>query len=156
MSPRLRLRPLRLSSLATYLAAWCCLLQGWASADDIDFYRDLYPVLKSNCIACHNKTTTKAALNMESPDAMRKGGESGAGVVPGKGAESLIFQAAAHVGEVEMPPKGNKTGALNLTPEQLALLKTWIDQGARNSVKQAREVNWRPLPPGVHPIYSVV
>ncbi|MDB5352902.1 MAG: domain, G-beta repeat [Planctomycetota bacterium] len=122
---------------------------------EIDFYRDVYPILKSNCIACHNKTTTKAALNMETPEAMRKGGDSGEGVIPGNGAESLIFQAAAHIGNVEMPPRGNKSGASKLKPDELALLRAWIDQGAKSSVKQTRQVVWQPLPPGVHPIYSV-
>ncbi len=153
MSAPPRQRVLRRSAAA--LAAGWCLLASRANAGDIDFYRDVYPILKTNCIACHNKTTTKAALNMETPEAMRKGGDSGEGVIPGKGAESLIFEAAAHSGDVEMPPKGNKSGAHNLTPSELALLKTWIDQGARSSVKQARQVVWQPLPPGVHPIYSV-
>ena len=146
---------IRRSAVAAILGAWWCLVSPAATGAEIDFYRDVYPILKSNCIACHNKTTTKAALNMETPEAMRKGGDSGEGVIPGNGAESLIFQAAAHTGDVEMPPKGNKSGAVNLTPDELALLKAWIDQGAKSSVKQARQVVWQPLPPGVHPIYSV-
>ena len=155
MNARLSRRSGRSPALVALPVLWCCLLQNPANAQDVDFYRDLYPILKSNCIACHNKTTTKGGLNMESPEAIRKGGESGEGVIARKSAESLVFQAAARVGDVEMPPKGNKTGALNLTPVQLALFKSWIDQGAKDSVKQAREVTWRRLPPGVHPIYAV-
>ncbi|WP_406696226.1 c-type cytochrome domain-containing protein [Singulisphaera sp. Ch08] len=155
MSAPVRQCALRRSSVAAILSAWWCLVNPLATGAEIDFYRDIYPVLKSNCIACHNKTTTKAALNMESPEAMRKGGDSGEGVIPGNGAESLIFQAAAHDGDIQMPPKGNKSGALNLTPNELALLKTWIDQGAKSSVMQARQVVWQPLPPGLNPIYSV-
>ena len=142
----------------SFIAALCaglCLGQPSADAGDIDFYQDIYPILKSNCIACHNKTTTKAALNMESPESMRKGGDSGEGIIPGNAAESLIYQAAAHTEDVEMPPKGNKSGALNFNTGELAMLKGWIDQGAKSSVKQARPVVWRPLPPGVNPIYSV-
>ena len=63
---------------------------------DLEFYRDVYPFLKGNCISCHNKTTTKADLNMETPELMKKGGESGPGLVPGKSAESLIVQASLH------------------------------------------------------------
>lgn len=155
MSVPLRQRCIRGSLLLAIVGVCCCLLSRLANGAEIDFYRDVYPVLKSNCIACHNKTTTKAALNMETPETMRKGGDSGEGVVPGHGAESLIFQAAAHTGDVKMPPRGNKSGAVNLTPNELALLKAWIDQGAKSSVKQARQVAWQPLPPGVHPIYSV-
>ncbi len=155
MSAPLRQRGIRGSLVLTILGVWYCLLGRLAHGAEIDFYRDVYPILKSNCIACHNKTTTKAALNLESPETMRKGGDSGEGMVPGNGAESLIFQAAAHTGEVKMPPRGNKSGAANLTPNELALLKAWIDQGAKSSVKQARQVAWQPLPPGVNPIYSV-
>lgn len=155
MSAPLRQRGVRWPFAAAVLAACWCVVNPSANAGEIDFYRDVYPVLKSNCIACHNKTTTKAALNMETPEAMRKGGDSGEGVIPGNGAESLIFEAAARTGDLEMPPKGNKSGASNLTPDELALLKTWIDQGARSSIRQARQVVWQPLPPGVNPIYTV-
>src|ERR1700722_11512953 len=131
MSAPLRQRAIHGSSVAI-LGVWCCLVRPLATGAEIDFYRDVYPVLKSNCIACHNKTTTKAALNLETPEAIRRGGDSGAGVIPGDAAESLIFQAAAHTGDVKMPPKGNKSGAVNLAPNELALLKTWIDQGAKS------------------------
>ncbi len=124
-------------------------------AADLDFYRDVYPFLKANCISCHNKTTTKADLDMETPEMMKKGGETGAGVVPGKSAESLIVQASLHTEDLEMPPKNNKSGAVNLTPAEIAILKAWIDQGAKSSVQQERQVAWQPLAPGVHPIYSV-
>jgi WD40 repeat protein len=121
----------------------------------LDFYRDVHPFLESNCIPCHNKTTTKAKLNLESPALLRKGGESGPGVLPGKGAESLVFQSAAHLGDSVMPPKDNKSGASKLRPEQLAVLRAWIDQGAKDSVKRSETVALRPLPGRVHPIHSV-
>lgn len=121
----------------------------------VDFPSEIHPVLKSNCIACHNKTTTKGGLNMETPELMLKGGESGPSIEPGKGATSLLLQSAAHMGDSDMPPKGNKVGAVNLTPEELGLLKLWIDQGAKAGKKQSREIAWKPLPPGLNPIYAV-
>ncbi len=143
-----------------WVAGVCCvafwgLFPPKVGSAEIDFYRDVYPVLKANCISCHNKTTHKASLNMETPELMKKGGDSGAGVIPGKGADSLVFKAAAQKGEIAMPPKGNKTGAVKLNSKQLALLKSWIDQGAKQSVQQARQVVWQALPPGVNPIYAV-
>lgn len=124
-------------------------------ADPIDYDRDIRPFLKDNCIACHNKTTTKGGLNMETPELMAKGGESDVGIVPGKGAESIMFQAAAHTWDSEMPPKGNKVGAVNLTTQQLAMFKEWIDQGAKASPKKIQVIAWEPLPAGLHPIYAV-
>ncbi len=135
---------------------WLILLPLVAQSAELDFYRDIYPVLKANCISCHNKTTTKGDLNMESPELMKKGGESGPGIVAGKSAESLIVQAAAHLErDMIMPPPNNKSGAVDLTASEINLLKAWIDQGAKSSVQQARQVAWQPLPPGVNPIYTV-
>lgn len=124
-------------------------------AADLDFYQDVYPFLKANCISCHNKTTTKADLNMETPELMIKGGESGPSIVPGKSEESLIVAASRHTQDMEMPPPNNKSGAVNLTPEEIDTLRQWIDQGAKTSVQQERAVAWRPLTPSVDPIYSV-
>ncbi|MBE2285997.1 MAG: hypothetical protein IAE77_21250 [Prosthecobacter sp.] len=126
-----------------------------ANAAPIDYDTQVHPFLKDNCIACHNKTTTKGGLNMETPELMAKGGESDKGLVPGKGADSIIFQAAAHTWDSEMPPKGNKVGAVNLTTQQLAMLKDWIDQGARPSPKRDKVIAWEPLPAGVQPIYAL-
>jgi len=125
------------------------------ASENPDFYRDVFPFLKANCISCHNKTTTKAGLNMETPDLMKKGGDSGPGIVPGKSAESLIVEASVHSPDMEMPPPNNKSGAVKLTDAEIAVLKTWIDQGAKASVQQERQVTWKPLAPGVDPIYSI-
>jgi WD40 repeat protein len=121
----------------------------------VNFPSEVYPMLKANCIACHNKTTTKGGLNLETPDLMKKGGDSGSALEPGKGAESLLFQSAAHGGDTDMPPKGNKVGATNLTPEELGLMKLWIDQGAKPGEKISQAIAWKPLPPGLHPLYAV-
>jgi len=125
------------------------------ASENPDFYRDVFPFLKANCISCHNKTTTKAGLNMETPDLMKKGGDSGPGIVPGNSAGSLIVEASVHSPDMEMPPPNNKSGAVKLTDAEIAVLKTWIDQGAKASVQQERQVTWKPLAPGVDPIYSI-
>lgn len=124
-------------------------------AAELDFYRDVYPFLKTNCISCHNKTTTKAGLNMETPGLMKQGGDAGPALVPGKGAESLVVLASQHLQDMEMPPANNKSGAVNLTEEEISLLIQWIDQGAKDSVQQERQVVWQALAAGVHPIYAV-
>lgn len=124
-------------------------------AAELEFYKDVYPFLKANCISCHNKTTTKADLNMETPELMKQGGESGPALIVGKSAESLVVLASLHQQDMEMPPANNKSGAVDLTPAEIALLKQWIDQGAKATMQQERTVTWQPLSAGVHPIYSV-
>lgn len=126
-----------------------------SAAAELDYYRDVYPFLKANCISCHNKTTTKADLNMETPELMIKGGESGPSIIPGNGAESLIVTASLHTKDMEMPPPNNKSGAVNLIPEQIATLKAWIDQGAKSSVMVERAVVLQAFSASIDPIYSV-
>ncbi|MCF7787677.1 MAG: hypothetical protein K9N47_16220 [Prosthecobacter sp.] len=135
------------------IALWCTATSVLAA--DLDYYRDVYPFLKANCISCHNKTTTKADLNMETPELMIKGGESGPSIIPGKGAESLIVTASLHTKDMEMPPPNNKSGAVNLIPEQIATLKQWIDQGAKGSVMVERAVVMQAFSASIDPIYSV-
>src|SRR5215212_6828093 len=70
----------------------------------VDFEKEVLPILSTSCLACHNKTKAKAELVLETPASIRKGGENGPAVVPGKSAESLILKAAAHQIEALMPP----------------------------------------------------
>ncbi|MBL9113400.1 MAG: hypothetical protein JNJ83_00220 [Verrucomicrobiaceae bacterium] len=125
------------------------------AAEDLDFYRDIYPFLKANCIACHNKTTTKAGLDMESPETMKKGGDSGPSLIPGKGAESLVVLASEHKEDMEMPPTNNKAGAVKLTPKEIELFIKWIDQGAKSSVQEVHKVVLQSISAGLDPIYCV-
>jgi WD40 repeat protein len=124
-------------------------------AATVDFARAVMPVLKDNCIPCHNKTTTKGGLNMETVEAMIAGGDSGAGLIAGEGGDSLIYQAAAGDWDSEMPPKNNKVSAVPLTSGQLALLKQWIDEGAHHSGMAETVIDWRPLPAGFAPVLAV-
>jgi WD40 repeat protein len=122
----------------------------------VDFEKEILPALKNNCLACHNTTKAKGGLNLETPQLMLKGGDTGPAVAPGRSAESLVFKAAAHLDpELTMPPKDNKANASDLTPEQLALLKLWIDQGAKGEVRAATPVNWLEKPPSLDPIFAV-
>lgn len=121
----------------------------------IDFESEILPILKANCLACHNQTTTKADLILETPQTIRKGGESGPAVIPGKPKESLLLQMASHQKRPLMPPKDNKAAAADLRPEELGLIKLWIEQGAKGSVRANIPVQWRPLPKTIHPIYAV-
>jgi len=121
----------------------------------VDFEKEILPILKNNCLACHNKTTTKAELNLETPQDMIKGGESGKAVVPKRSGESLLLKVAAHQAKPTMPPKNNKVEATDLTPDELGLIKLWIDQGAQGEVRGPGTIAWQPLPEGLNPIYAV-
>lgn len=123
----------------------------------VDFAKEIFPMLKANCIACHNASKAKGKLNLESPQAILKGGSEGPAVVPGNAADSLMLILAAHQDDPVMPPDDNKSNAVPLTPEELALLKLWIDQGAKGEAAafvEAPEV-WYPVKGAQQPIYNL-
>src|SRR5439155_26620538 len=124
-------------------------------AEPVDFEKEILPVLKNNCLACHNQTKAKADLVLETPKTILKGGESGPAIVPGKSSDSLLLKAASHQQKPTMPPKDNKVNATDLTPDQLGLIKLWIDQGAKGEVRASAPLEWRSLPQDVNPIYAV-
>ncbi len=121
----------------------------------VDFEKEVLPLLAKNCLACHNAKKAENALNLETPQTILQGGDSGPAVVAGKSGESLLLKAASHLEEPFMPPADNSAGAVNFTSDQLGLIKLWIDQGATGEVSAARPIQWQPLPPGMNPIYAV-
>src|SRR5436190_8095796 len=91
----------------------------------IDFAKEIKPILESSCIKCHGRGRTKGDLSIVSRDTLLKGGESGPALVPGKSAESRVIELVAGLDpDSVMPRKGKR-----LTPEQIGLLRAWIDQG---------------------------
>ena len=121
----------------------------------VDFALEILPILRKNCLACHNARDTEGDLNLETPATIAKGGESGAVVVPGKAGESLLMRHVRQIEKPFMPPRRNKVSAKKLTPRQLGLVELWIDEGAKGEVAQvARELKWRPIPFALAPIYA--
>jgi len=94
-------------------------------------------------------------VNLETPQTIAKGGDTGKLVEPKKAESSSLFRVAAHMSKPIMPPAGNKAGARNCTPEELALIKQWIDEGATGEVRGSGPIVWQPLPEGLNPIYAV-
>ncbi|HTD66770.1 MAG TPA: c-type cytochrome domain-containing protein [Candidatus Limnocylindria bacterium] len=122
----------------------------------VDFEREVLPILKNNCIACHNQTKPKGGLVMETPQTILKGGDAGPAIVPKKPAESLLLKVAAHQDpELIMPPPDNKVAAVALKPGELGLLQLWIEQGAKGEVRASVPVVWQPMPAGLNAIYAV-
>jgi WD40 repeat protein len=90
---------------------------------------------------------------MGSFEALLKGGKHGRPIVAGKSAESLLVKLAGKTQRPHMPPKNEDP----LTPEELALIKLWIDQGAKPPTGQRvkPKVVLTALPAPVHPVRAV-
>ncbi|MBI1916217.1 MAG: DUF1549 domain-containing protein [Planctomycetes bacterium] len=85
------------------------------------------PVLVEHCYKCHSAQakSPKGGLLLDSRDSLRKGGDTGPAVVPGKPGESLLIKAVRYTDELlRMPPKGKLSAAV------VADLEHWVAIGA--------------------------
>lgn len=123
----------------------------------VSFEKEILPILQRNCLACHSASEKQGALNLESPDAIRKGGDTGPAVVPGKGLESLLIRLASGREEPSMPPADNDVEANRLTSEELGLIQLWIDQGAggSGSVNTMSPKRWGRVPRSIEPVQAI-
>ena len=122
----------------------------------VSFAKEIQPILAKKCLACHNTTKHESQLVLETAAGILKGGESGPAVIAKNSAKSLLLLSASHQEEPIMPPADNDVGAAPLTPEELGLVKLWIDQGAiADAAVSSGPVQWQSLPVNINPIYSV-
>lgn len=94
----------------------------------IDFDRDIRPVLEDNCLRCHGAQKPKSHFRLDYREGALAGGDDNTNdIVPGDSTNSLLIAyVARQVPDMEMPPPGR---GKQLTPEQISLLRMWIDQG---------------------------
>jgi len=93
----------------------------------IDFARDVQPLLRANCYGCHGPSLQSGGFRLDRRrDSMpNRVGANGARIVPGNSAASRIYaRVSGNQLGLQMPP----TGALS--PQDIGIIKAWIDQGA--------------------------
>ncbi len=96
------------------------------SPRQIDFVRDIQPILSERCYSCHGELKQESELRWDTKSSAFKGGASGKVIIPGKSSESRMIHLVAGLEKnLVMPKKGER-----LTAEQIGLLRAWIDQGA--------------------------
>jgi len=115
--------------------------------------KEIEPILVNKCAVCHSDNIKEGKLDLGSYEALMKGGKHGAAVVPGRSADSLLVKLAGRTEKRFMPPKGEEP----LTPEELALIKLWIDQGAKAPTsKRERPKTIVTAPPAnIHPVLGI-
>ncbi|MGH7940970.1 MAG: c-type cytochrome domain-containing protein [Limisphaerales bacterium] len=101
---------------------------------DVTFDADIKPIFQASCVKCHDSKSEKkpkAGLTLDTRAGVMKGSRHGAVVTVGDSAHSKLVLAVAHIGDDSdhYMPKGKR--ARMLTPEQIGLIRAWIDQGAK-------------------------
>lgn len=150
------LRTLVLLSAAatTSFAAEAIAISDLKRATPVNFAAEIIPLFQKSCLACHNAGDAKGDLVLETPATIIKGGETGPAVIPGKSAESILLKSASHQSKPVMPPRNNKADAKPLTPDELGLIKLWIDQGATGTVAVLPPLRWQNLAESFNPILA--
>lgn len=99
----------------------------------VDYTKDVQPLLAQNCYSCHGAQVQQSGLRLDLRQNALRGGDYGPVIVAGRSGESkLIRRLVDGDGGMQMPPSGA------LLPEEIGILRAWIDQGAefRNDVAE--------------------
>jgi hypothetical protein len=134
-----------LTSFAVSLAS-----NAFAAESDIDFDRDIRPILSDNCFACHgpDEAHREGGFRLDRKDsAFGKADSDETVIVPGKPEQSvLIARITSEDDDLKMPPADSTK---SLTPEQIELLKKWVAEGA------TWQEHWAFIPPVKHELPKV-
>jgi hypothetical protein len=96
------------------------------ATNKVDFATDIKPILEGHCLKCHSGEKPKSHFRLTNRESALHGGEHGVDILPGQSARSpLIHYVSGLVEDMQMPPEGRGTP---LTPEEIGLLRAWIDQ----------------------------
>ena len=117
----------------------------WGQPAELDFNRDVRPILAENCFYCHGQDANKrqANLRLDQRDAAVEGGA----IVPGDLAASEAWQRilSDNPDELMPPPKSNR----RLSAEQKQILERWIRDGAKYAQHWAFVPPVKPAEPAV-------
>jgi hypothetical protein len=93
----------------------------------VDFRKDVQPLLEASCVKCHGRGKANGDWKIDTRETFLQPGESGPAVVVGNSAHSYFIHLVAGTDpDSAMPKKGSK-----LTPEQVGILRAWVDQGLK-------------------------
>ncbi len=122
--------------------------------EPVVFEKDIEPIFANKCMYCHSGNVVESKFDMSTFDKLIKGGKRGAAIQAGNANESLLYKLAGRKMTPVMPPVKEDQP---LTPKELALVKLWIDQGAKPPTSKVEKKTFTVSfpPPGVKPVRAV-
>jgi hypothetical protein len=98
----------------------------------LTFTKDIAPMLKASCANCHSGDKPKSGMSVTALATTMKNAKGHVEIVPGHSEKSrLVWYVADLVKRREMPPLNAREKNPALTPDQIGILRAWIDQGAK-------------------------
>jgi len=110
----------------------CLMALATTHAQTVDYTKQIAPLWDTYCIDCHSADDADGEFALDTFAALMKGGEEGVAIVAGKSSESMLVKflegRSGRGGKNEFMPPGKRE---KLKPEEVALIKAWIDAGAK-------------------------
>src|SRR3954469_24938500 len=96
-----------------------------------DYASQVAPLFKTYCVGCHNDGDREGEFSLESYASLQKGTPHGPALKPGDAGASRIIRQLTGAGKPSMPPKGEPRPDAS----EIALLRAWIDAGAKGPLE---------------------
>ena len=135
VSPCNRFRFPALAAALAFLIA----TRAFASPAPVDFSGKIAPLFEEHCVDCHAADDPEGELSLETFGSLLKGGKNGKAITPGNAQDSLLVKflegRSGKEGKNKFMPPGKKE---HLKPEEIALIRQWIDAGAPAPTVEAK------------------
>jgi hypothetical protein len=128
----------------------------------VSFINDVAPILKENCLACHDSKKKSGKYDMTTYERIMAGGANGEQIAPGKPKESEFHGLMVSTEQRRMPPRDKGEA---VPKDRAEVISRWIQEGAKidtgldpkaDIVKELR-VRWKPpAPPRAYPFPTIV
>jgi WD40 repeat protein len=97
-----------------------------------DYLKEIEPIFREKCAACHNHTVRQGGLSLESYEALMNGGRHGPVVMRGNSGGSRLVRMIEGSIQPRMPIGDT------LTADEIKVIKAWVDAGARGPAGTTR------------------
>lgn len=114
------------SHFALYGVANAFAIAAVANAEDVEYARDVKPILTKYCVGCHNATDHESDIQLHNLASIMKGGPDGTIIVPRDPVASPLLRLISGKQEPKMPPEDSPQP----TSQDIAMIHRWIEQGA--------------------------
>jgi mono/diheme cytochrome c family protein len=94
----------------------------------VDYQRQIQPIISKHCLECHSRDKRKGGLSLATYGDAMEGGRNGPVIRPANGARSPIIHRLTGAADPQMPKDEDPLAAA-----EIAVIQSWIDQGARET-----------------------
>jgi WD40 repeat protein len=128
------------------ILSWTCIASISAEETPVSFHRDVWPILRANCVSCHKPGKAKGGLDLTSHASLLEGSDDGPTIKTGDASGSRLIETIGG-DEPEMPKDSEP-----LLPHEVDLISRWVAQGAIADAP----VNTSTRRPAVPPTYRAL